>query len=371
MAALQIRSGVLIAHRLVDAADAIDLARAEALWQSSDGRRGRRTALRSVTPNELAYETPPLSLALPAVTVDLDGDPVAARMSARLYDFGAITLEVRVDVTELPWDLFVARCNALDRTLGSAADSDVWRNALDTVRAAIGPALHRPSQRHLEEDYLVAIVHRCEPALGAAEFPAHADLPALLAADARPLAPAQRAELTAHAYSYYADDLVVLTWDRAFVLEPRQDTDVVDIIEIANAQLLEMRYYDELLDAELARMYDLVANTGRGGLTLLASRRAARLARRLHGLVAEVTQLTEKVENTLQVTEDVYLARVHGAALDLFRVPKLSAAVDRKLTIIRDTYSALYHEASSRRAELLELAIVLLIMFEIVLVFVR
>jgi hypothetical protein len=157
-----------------------------------------------------------------------------------------------------------------------------------------------------------------------------------------------------------------VTWDRAFILEPRRDTDVIDIIEVANAQLLEMRYYDELLDAELARMYDLVAST-RGGLSPLASRRAARLARRLYGLVAEVTQLTEKVENTLQVTEDVYLARVYGAALELFRVPRLSAAVDRKLAIVRDTYSALYNEASSLRAELLEIAIVLLIVFEIVL----
>ena len=157
-----------------------------------------------------------------------------------------------------------------------------------------------------------------------------------------------------------------VTWDRAFIYEPRRDSDVIDIIEVANAQLLEMRYYDELLDDELPTMYDLVENA-RGGLSLLASRRAARLARKLYGLVAEVTELTERVDNSLQVTEDVYLARVYGAALELFRVPRLSAAVDRKLAIIRDTYTALYDEASSRRAELLELAIVLLIVFEIVL----
>ena len=364
--ALRIQSGVLIAHRLLDAADVIDLARAESLWLARDGRSGRRTQLLSVAPNELAFEAPPLSLVLPPVEFELDGAPVTAAMTARLYDFGAITLAVRVEVADLHWEEFVTRCNALDQALGSAADSPLWRAALATVREAVGPALHRPSQRHLEEDYLFAIVHRCEPALNAAEFRASADLAALLSGDSRPLAPAQRDELTAHAYSYFADDLVVVTWDRAFILEPRRDTDVIEIIEVANAQLLEMRYYDELLDAELARMYDLVANT-RGGLSLLASRRAARLARRLYGLVAEVTQLTEKVENTLQVTEDVYLARVYGAALEIFRVRKLSEAVDRKLAIVRDTYSALYNEASSRRAELLEVAIVLLILFEIVL----
>ena len=56
---------------------------------------------------------------------------------------------------------------------------------------------------------------------------------------------------------------MVLTWDRAFIYEPRQESDVADVLEVANAQLVEMRYYDELLDAELPRMYDLVAKRTR------------------------------------------------------------------------------------------------------------
>jgi hypothetical protein len=144
----------------------------------------------------------------------------------------------------------------------------------------------------------------------------------------------------------------------------------MDVIEVANAQLLEMRYYDELLDAELPRMYDLV-EAARRTRTLFAARRFADLARRFYTLVAEVTELTEKVDNALQVTEDVYLARIYTAALELFRVRLVSAAVERKLAIIRDTYTALYDEASSRRAELMELLIVALITGEVVLALVR
>jgi len=134
--------------------------------------------------------------------------------------------------------------------------------------------------------------------------------------------------------------------------------------------LLELRYYDTLLDDELPRMYDRVEEA-RGAVSLLAARRFAHLARGLYTLVAETTELTEKVDNALQVTEDVYLARVYSAALALFRVPSLSTSVDRKLAIIRDTYAALYEEASSRRAELLEIAIVLLIVLEVVLSLLR
>ncbi|MFL5284889.1 MAG: hypothetical protein ACJ8AW_28950 [Rhodopila sp.] len=52
--------------------------------------------------------------------------------------------------------------------------------------------------------------------------------------------------------------------------------------------------------------------------------------------------------------------------LDLFRVRSVGAAVDRKLSIIRDTYQALYDEASGSRSELMELAILVLILLEVI-----
>jgi hypothetical protein len=131
-----------------------------------------------------------------------------------------------------------------------------------------------------------------------------------------------------------------------------------------------MRYYDHLLDAELPRMYDAVQAMQRSR-PLLSSRRFAGLARRLYTLVAEVSELRERVDNALRVTEDVYLARVYTAALELFRVPVVEASVDRKLSMIRETYTALYEEASAGRTALMELAIVVLIAIEIVLALLR
>ncbi len=71
------------------------------------------------------------------------------------------------------------------------------------------------------------------------------------------------------------------------------------------------------------------------------------------------------------MTEDVYLARIYAAARDLFRVSTVSAAVDRKLAIIRDTYAALYEEASSGRAAAMEFIIVILILAEVLLALLR
>jgi uncharacterized Rmd1/YagE family protein len=63
----------------------------------------------------------------------------------------------------------------------------------------------------------------------------------------------------------------------------------------------------------------------------------------------------------------VYLARVHAAALDLFRGRAWRRGLDHKLAIIRQAYGMLNAEAMARRSELLEGVIILLIAIEIVL----
>lgn len=363
---LLIESGELVALRLFDVAYAIDLAHAQRRLAEHLGEAGSRARLRTTPDKALAFGVPPLELTLRTVDVALGAESAQGVVTARLYDFGVIVLALRVAVAGVSWSEFSARFNALDASVGADAANTPWAQWLAEVRAIIAPALERPGTSSIEEDYLFGVVHALDRPRSANELRDEADLVGLLGGETRPLSEGAARDLLQRSFSYYADDLVVLTWDRAFVYEPRGDSDVMNVIEVANAQLVELRYYDELLDAELPLMYDRVERARRAA-SLFASRRFAHLARRLYTLVAEVTELTEKVDNALQVTEDVYLARVYSAALEQFRVPNVGAAVDRKLAIIRDTYTALYDEASSRRAEILEIAIVLLIVIEIVL----
>ncbi len=375
----EVAAGAIIAFRLYDIAYAVDLARAEALWAVSahagHSRVASRSRLSATPPKAVAFGVPPVLLTFDPVPLDLDGTVVEAVATARLYDFGVVSFALRLPVANLPWSAFVARLNTLDTVVGSGTPTRIWDTLLGQVRTVLADALERPeasppAASSLDEDYLVGVVTAFPGNPTAAELQQKIDLAPLLSGETRTLSDGARADLMRQRFSYYTDDLVVLTWDRAFIYEPRGDSDVMDVIEVANAQLLEMRYYDELLDGELPRMYDLV-QTARRTSSLFAAKRFADLARRLYTLVAEVTELTEKADNALQVTEDVYLARIYSAALELFRVRLVSAAVERKLSIIRDTYTALYDEASSRRAELMELLITVLIAAEIVLAVMR
>ena len=357
---LQVVSGSVVVMRLFDIANSIDLARAESLWAG----RKTRGRLSATPPKAVSFGVAPLTVSLEPVALTLRDGLSAAEVTARLFDFGVVSLALRVPASAKSWPDFVALLNAVHDS--ADASEDTWQSILDQLRAVVAPAFEKPIAAPPMEDYALGIVHAFDSRPNAAELLARADLAPLLSGEQRPLSEQARADLLRQRFSYYDDDLVVLTWDRAFIYEPRGDSDVADVIEIANAQLLEMRYYDELLDDELPRMYDLVERT-RKGLNVFAARRYATLARGLYTQVAEVTELTEKVDNALQVTEDVYLARIYAAALEVFRVALVSAAVQRKLEIIRDTYSALYDEASSARSELMEVAIIVLIMVEVAL----
>jgi hypothetical protein len=368
-AELQVQSGAIVAQRLFDIAYSIDLGAVEQLWAKRPNSSSSRSQL-ATSAKAVAFDVPPVLLTLDPVLVMINGHELSAAVTARLYDFGVVALSLRLPVTNCSWSGFTRFFNAVDKSIGPAAPSDIWQPLLASLRQTFAAILTKPNLSALQEDYLVAVVQQWNEPIAAAALQDRIDLAALLSGESRPLSEGARSDLLRQRFSYYEDDLVVLTWDRAFIYEPRSDSDVADVLEVANAQLLELRYYDELLDDELPRMYDLVEETRRG-LNLFAPRRFADLARKLHTLVAEVTELTERVDNALQVTEDVYLARIYTSALDLFRVPNVGAAVNRKLAIVRDTYAALYEEASGARGELLEFAVVILIVIEIAIALIR
>ena len=363
---LMVRSGHVLALRLFDLAYEIDLKRAEELWRRRSEGASARSRLAGTPAKAVSFGVPPLALELGSVTVQVGGNPMVSACGVRLYDFGIAALVLRFPVQDIGWEQLTQRVNHIDQAIGPGAATEIWDALLAGLRDLLHEALDRPTVAPLQEDYLIAQVDQFADPLTADELQQHVDLVPILSGEQRPLSESASRDLLRQRFSYHPNDLVVITWDRAFIYEPLGETDVADVLEMANAQLLEMRTYDEMLDDELPRMRTLV-ETARRRTNLFSSRRYARLARRLHTLVAEVSELTERVDNALQVTEDVYLARVYGAAIELFRVPNVNEAVDRKLAIIRETYTALHSEAAGSRAEVLEIAILVLIAVEIVL----
>lgn len=361
--------GSAIVYRLFDVGYAIDLERALTLLSTSAPERVRPERGEG---QALQISNPPVTVSLGSDVLHLDGTTHEVELSARIFDFGVVSLRVRVR-PRVPgtWEQFTAFGQRLEHHPQIEA---LVHEQLQLLCDRMRPAIERPAVAGVHEDYTVFRITQITDENGiplSATALGALDVVPLLLNETRALSDEARRELLPHRFTYYGDDLALLTWENALVVEPREeDTDLQYILEFANAQLLELRYYDAQLDAELPRLYDAI-EAARARRAIFPGRRFAALLTRLQAQVADSTELVERVENALKVTDDVYLARVYSAALELFRGRAWRAGIDRKLAILRETYAMLNSEAQAHRSETLEIAIVVLIVAEIVMALLR
>ncbi|MDZ4804762.1 MAG: hypothetical protein SGI90_07890 [Candidatus Eisenbacteria bacterium] len=355
--------GEAIHYRLFEVGYEIQLDHAAELLASNAPERLR--PLRGEA-QAIQIANPPVTVLLGNETIVVDGRPRPAELSARLFDFGVVSLRVRITAPAgTTWEEFAGFGEALPPAEADAL-FESWR---DRLLARIHAAITRPSRSTITEEYTIFRVNRLEDAAGNPFQPDKLDehdLARLLLGERRPLCPTARKELISPRLSYFADDLTVLTWSAGLVVEPAiENTDVQYVLEFANAQLLELRHYDHLLDQELPRIYGDVVGARRAFKML--GRRFGRLLGNIQTRVADVTESVERVENSLKVTDDVFLARVYTTALDIFRGPIWRRGIDRKMGLVRDTYTMLNAESQALRTEIMELTIIGLIALEIVL----
>jgi len=353
--------GSATVYRLYDVGYLIALDRAAGLL--GDATHGRVRPGR-IEARAIQIRNPPLLAPLGTCTVVVAGTPRLATLSAHLFDFGVCSLKLRIAApANLPWPDFSEFGGDV---AASSEVGTIFERELQALLDRIAPAIERPGVAPLWEEYIVFRIDRLDgPAATASERLTDEITVPLLLSERRPLSAAARRELVPHRFSYYDDDLTVLTWDNALVVEPRaEDRDVEYVLEFANAQLLELRMYDMQLDAELPALYDRVA-AARARRRPRWSGRFRTVLSDLQTRVADITETVERVENALKVTNDVYLARIYAAALELFREQAWQRGIERKLGILRETYAMLNSETQAARMELLELAVVVLIVAEL------
>ena len=353
--------GTLTLTLLLDVGERIDLALAEPRARSS-GREGHRPALRrGEARSSIRIPTPPLILELPAES-DATDLPAGWReaLQVAVYDFGVLSCRrILKWPADTPWALLV---DAVARLI-HAGEMQRWGEPLgNAAESLLGAAIQEPERSPVREEYAILRLDG-EPEGGLGET----DVPRLLLGENRPLTPAAREGLLGREFRYTLLDRTVVAYDAALVVEPDPtDHDVELLIEFANAQLLELEVYDAILETRLPLLDARAAAMGAGPGALLA-RRSQRVVTELHQLTTRTSRLIEQATNALRITDDIYLARIYRAALDVMNEPAWRQSVERKLMLARTMAEALNDLAVSARAQALELTIVLLILFEIVL----
>jgi hypothetical protein len=364
-APFRVREGSVRIYRILDVADAIDLARAEALAAAPKSRfrlRSPRTALE--------IPQPPLRLGLGPREVVVAGSRRRLEVQASLFDYGVASVLLDLPVEPgTPLEALVPLAEALLERPTPEID-EAARAVAAELTGALAPALLRQHAWEGIETYTVFFVRSFEEAATGARLLEEAPLARLLLGetDPVPLSASERADVLKHRFTYLENDLAVVDWNSAFVHEPSGSSDVPDLLELATAQLLELRYFDAFLDTELAALRAEMERAGNAGLF---TRRYSRLLRRAAALLVDISEMVDRVENAVKVVGDFYLARLYQAALRRFRLPAWQESVLRKHRMLAEVNRVLSDGADVRRAELLELTIIVLIAWEIVWAFWR
>src|SRR5919106_1069547 len=143
--------------------------------------------------------------------------------------------------------------------------------------------------------------------------------------------------------------------------------DILEILEFANSQLLQFRYYDRRLDEELERIYARLQKPSWPQTWF--GRRHARAARQVHALFIDVNELTDKTENAWKIAGDVYAARLFALVAARLGLEHWKGNVREKLKTLDDIYRFAVEQTGMPRGQLLELAIVAILVFELILFF--
>lgn len=350
----------VLCYRVFDVAEEIDLERARKLVSED----ARRLKLAREGSQYLELPNPPLAIDVGRRSLGLRGGEVPVEVTARVFDHGALSVHLRVPVQ--PGTTLEALIPLADELYDTASVEKLCEEVAEGLRKAMAPAMQEPHLWDQNESYTVLFAERIQGNPTAAQLLARTDLANLMLGEglASQLSERERSEVTQHHFSYTEGDLVVVDWNAAFVYEPSGSYDIPDILEICNAQLLELRYYDDLLDAELASIYDEVQRRRRRWYSILSSPYRT-LARQVLATVVEMSEFIERVENSLKIIGDFYLAKVYEAGVRRLRVSAWQASVTRKQQMLDNVYRLLKGEVDTDRSLTLELTIVILIVTEI------
>jgi hypothetical protein len=351
-------SGGILIYRLYDVAWDIDLGKVEERVREYK----RQSIDRKRFSKAFEFANPPLSLKLKSFEKDLDGRRYSVNIFAKVYDYGVLTI-----IFEIPFkEILMTGFESLAKSIDGPFEEDFLREVDGLVRD-LGQALHQVYRSRCQEDYIIYYFREMSPLKSAVDLVRTCDVRGLLLYEEgeSPPSEASKEELRSYSFSYSDRDLVVLSWDKALVLEPSGSMDIPDLLEFANAQLLELRVYDDMLDRELDKINDRIISQVSPSIWKI--RRYEALAASVMRTVMDLTRITERIDNAIKVTEDVYYARVYSSALSLFKVQQWERSLERKISIASKFYDMLYREISNKRTEILEFIIVVLIVIEIVL----
>ncbi len=308
----------------------------------------------------------PLTIALRPEEVDSNVGRVTLKPYVKVFDVGVLSIsyEVAFEVEDVPRLVPYHRLTAGGVELTARAERLCAQVAENLRPYMVKPSSERPPA----EAYTTFCVEDVEGPAEDWARPRREAIAGLLNEEPGRLSEGQVNETFRHALSYTAQDLAVIDWDAALILDRSgYYDDVLYVIELANLQLEEFRLLDDRLDRFFQEAYDDLERYS--GSTRLLFTPGVRL-RSLRSIRMDITKMSEELSNITKFVGDWYLARVYLACKDRFHLGHWEASVDQKLQELDRLYSIVQAEIDGRRMLVLEAMIVALFVLDLLALFV-
>jgi hypothetical protein len=325
------------------------------------GARRQEASFKHPAPGYVRFERAPVVEPVEPLILD-SGERLDVQI--KYYDYGVLSV-----VFELPfsgdWDTLVRLASrwVWDTDFTSFAQKIV-KQKIERAR----PALVKLYDSWLHEDYFVFHVRDIAGNPSAAELLSTQGgrIAQIVRGENAPLSDGEQQEIMQSKISYYPNDLSVISWNGAFLYDSAAGAETaIQLLEYANSQLLEFRHYDELLTRELKSVYDFMDK----GSGIWARWRTARRASRLHTVLLDVDELTERADNAIKFLSDMFSARLYKVAASKIGVTDYKNLVNQKVHTAEELYRFMVDQFHQSRAFLLELMVVIILIIDLIWLF--
>jgi len=337
--------------------------RLDVIRQLLQARHAQATFKSSQAPGYVRYQRPPVADRLEPLVLD-SGERLTGEI--KYFDYGVVSL-----VFELPF------CGDWDKLIELSArwtsDTNFEKLANKVIRQRLeraAPALIKPYKEEdwLQEDYYIFHVREIDGSFSAPAdklLAQHGDrIAQIVRGETAMLSESEHAEILQSRISYYPTDLAVIGWNAAFIYDTQAGAETaIQLLQYANSQLLEFRHYDELMTRELENVYDFLET---GGTNTWARWRTARAAAKLHTVLLDVSELTERADNAIKFLSDMFSARLYKLCAQKVGVPDYKDLVQEKLHTAEDLYRFMIEQFNQSRAFVLELMVVVILIIELI-----
>ena len=337
--------------------DVCEELRLDQLQQAVDARTLQQPKIKHSVPAYVRYQRPPVVGPLEPLILS-GGERLEGEV--KYYDYGVVSVIYQLAFRG-DWQSLVHLASRWVWDVDFAASVEpIVRQRLERNAGA----LVKPYARWLSEDYFIFHLRDEAGAQSAADLTRDhgLEIAQIVRGDQLRLSAGECAEVLQSRISYYESDLAVIGWNAAFLYDSVSGAETaIQLLEYANSQLLEFRHYDELLTGILDNVYQSLEQ--RQGF--LARWRMARKATRLHTVLLDIAELTERADNSIKFLSDMFAARLYRLAAAKVGVPDYKALVAQKLKTAEDLYHDMISQFNQARGFFLEFLVVLILLIEL------